>query len=1044
MLLSCVLNSAVAQDNYTIRYFNESHGLSSNFVEGLTQDTNGHLVIANKGGIDRFNGKVFSPITNGVDTSLGYVTSIHRNKDEVWFGKFNGEVGVVNGKTRVVKTGINGQVKHIYKDHRGGIWAFSRSGMVFWANGPDTSRFDMSERDILVNAVIPYKYKEFLIGSNDGLWLIRFESGNDFQVLRQVEGLPETKITALHYTSKNEHLWVGTEDEGLHIVHAPFTSNQEIREFRITESESIDDVKSIYKDHRGRMWFGTFGQGLMSVEFGRGGFNQFYAETYSEEISSEFLIQQVIEDTENNIWVATFGGGVIQIVENVFNHPFDENWLQQQEITQLFRDSKSNVWLGIDKGIFKTTERSEDSNYKYYYVGGNKVSAIAEDRTGKIWLGTERAGIFIGRPGAGKFNALPSITENLANAINSILTTDKTVYVSTKAGLLFYSLSGKLQKRLTTIDGLPHNTINYCYEDSKGRVWIACQGNRICYLWNDRINFIENASEQTIADVNHIVEDNAGRLWFATMGQGLFILNDGAVTNLRSDNELESDYCYQVVLDDDQNVWVSHQKSIVQISQDLKRKRLVTREELTNTESSMISFLFKDSEGSIWISSTHNVVKFNPAIDKSSKVKPQLSITSIIVGDSLYPMSTTPTLPYGKYDITFNLAGISLRDPEAITYKYQLKGASDSWRIQKGKDQLDFTGLGQGSYQLNVFASKNGGEWTDEPVSFSFSISKPFWQTWWFWSVGTLFIIGGVILFVRYRTYRLIRDKAALEEVVQERTVEINEQKSEIERSRDEIAKYAKDITDSIKYAKRIQNAIFPVQQDVKKIFPESVVFFQSKDLVSGDFYFADKIGSKRIFAAVDCTGHGVPGGFMSIVANNLLQQAIRQNGLTKPSEILDYASAGITHTLHQTYDESTVKDGMDIAMCCWDENENTIEYAGAYNPLYLFRDGELTQIKGDRFPAGTFIGEQAKKFTNHKLDAKSGDMLYVFSDGYADQFGGPKGKKFMMRRFRELLTDIHKKPVDEQHDLLLAHYKNWKGNLEQIDDIIVMGIRIP
>lgn len=1033
-----------AQDNYTIRFFNESHGLASNFVEAITQDTTGHLVIANKGGVDHFNGKVFTHVATDSDTTVGYSTSIYRNQDEVWFGKFNGSIGVIRDHVEMINTGISGQVKYIHKDQRGGIWAFSRSGMVFWADGADTSRYDMSERDLLVNAVVPYKYKEFIVASNDGLWLIRFESGNDFQVLRQVEGLPETKMTALHYSSDNEHLWVGTEDEGLHIVHGPFTNEQEIAEFRVNPSVSIDDVQSIYRDHFGRVWIGTFGQGLMSVEFGKGGLDDFYAETYADEISDEFLIQQVIEDSEGNIWIATFGGGIIQIVENVFNHPFDENWLRQQEITELFRDSRSNVWLGIDKGIFRTSEKTGKSNYDYYYVGGNPVSAIAEDRNGTIWLGTKSGGVFTKKPGAEKFTPLPLIKESLANAVNSILTTYDKVFVSTKAGLVIYSLSGEFQKRLTTLDGLPHNTINYCYQDSKKRTWIACQSNRVCYLRKDRINFIEQASTQTIADVNHILEDRSGRLWFATMGQGLFVLNDGAITNLHNGNELDSDYCYQVVLDDDDNVWVSHQKSIVQISDSLKRKRLVTREELTNTESSMIAFLFKDAEGSIWISSTHNVVKFNPAIDKSSKRKPQLSISSMLIGDSTYPMNPDMTLPYGRYDITFNLAGISLRNPESITYKYQLKGASDAWRIQEGKDQLDFTGLAQGVYELNVLASKNGGEWTNEPVSFKFSIAKPIWQQWWFWSVFSLIVISGVILFVRYRTYRLLRDKEALEQVVQERTVEINEQKTEIERSRDEIAKYAKDITDSIKYAKRIQNAIFPVQQDVQRIFPECVVFFQPKDLVSGDFYFADKIGPKRIFAAVDCTGHGVPGGFMSIVANNLLQQAIRQNGITQPSEILDYASSGITNTLHQTYDESTVKDGMDVAICCWDEKKNTIEYAGAYNPLYLFRNGELTEIKGDRFPAGTFVGEESKKFTNHKIDAQSGDMLYVFSDGYADQFGGPIGKKYMMRRFRHLLMDIHKKSMEEQYDLLLAHYRNWKGNLDQVDDIIVMGVRIP
>lgn len=1034
-----------SQDNFTVRKFDEGNGLSSNFTEALAQAKTGHLIIANKGGIDRFDGKIFENIKAEGDTnSLGYITSIHTSDDEIWFGKFDGNIGVLRDKISVIKTGINGQVKHIYKDSKDGIWAFSRSGMVFWAMDGDTSRYDMAERDMLINAVIPYKHKEFIVGSNDGLWLIRFESGNDFQVLRQIEGLPETKITALKYETGKDLLWVGTEDAGLHLVQDPFTAKQQVKEFKPESGKSIDDVQCIFTDHMDRVWLGTFGEGLIRIEFYGEDNKQFITSQFHDQIDTEYLIRDIFEDNEQNIWISTFGGGLLQIVENIFHRPFDENWLKQQSITQLFRDSKANIWLGIDKGIFKTSEYSSKTKYEYFHVGGNQVSAIEEDTYGKIWLGTKASGLYVFDRQRNEFESLGKAKEKLANDINSILSTKNGVYVSTKAGLLLYSTKGKFKSHLTTIDGLPHNNVNYCYEDSKGRVWIACQGNRICYLWKNKIRFIESSSAQTIVDVKHIVEDTLGRLWFATMGQGLAVLDDATVYSLNQDNALPSNYCYQLVLDDDRNVWVSHQKSITQISPELKRLRLVTREELSDTENSMVSFLFKDNEGSIWISSTHNVVKFKPSIDKSSKAKPQLSIGSMFVNEQPQELKPNLRLASGKYDITFNLAGISLRDPNAITYKIQLKGHSDSLKQQEGYDRVDFTGLGYGQYELNVYASRNGGAWTDDPVSYNFSIARPIWLSWWFWVLFSIAITIGVIAFVRYRTYRLIRDKMELEEIVLARTEEIQEQKSEIERSRDEIAKYAKDITDSIKYAKRIQKAIFPAWQDVQEILPDAVVFFQSKDLVSGDFYFADQVGSKRIFAAVDCTGHGVPGGFMSIVANNLLQQAIKQLGLTKPSEILEYLNRGITNTLHQTYEESSVKDGMDIALCCWDEKTNKLEYAGAYNPLYIFRNGKLIEIKGNRFPVGTFVGEEIREFTNHEIDVESGDMLYIFSDGFADQFGGPNGKKFMIKRFKAMLEDIHRRPLDEQYDLLVKHLKNWKGNLEQVDDIIVLGVKIP
>lgn len=1044
VLLSVV--TTMAQKNFSTRHFDETNGLSSNFTEGITQSETGHLIIATKGGIDRFDGNNFEHFSaNGDSLGLDYVTSIYRSDNRIWFGRFNGSIGLIDKETRIFNTGITGQIKHIYEDSKEGIWAFSRSGFVFWTNGSDTCRYDMSERDMLINAVIPYKHKEFIIGSNDGLWLIRFESGNDFQVLRHVEGLPETKITALRYEQNEDVLWVGTEDAGLHRIFSPFTASQRIEELKLSSGERIDDVHTIFSDHAGRIWLGTFGKGLIRLEYFRDNKEDFIDTRFESLIDEEHLIRDIYEDNENNIWIATFGGGLVQIYEKVFHQPFDEEWLKKQAITQLFRDSKGNVWFGINNGIFKTSEYSREGGFQYFHVGGNEVSAIAEDKNGKIWVGMKDAGMYTLKPGAKDFTKVTMDQGNLADAINSILPTDDAVYVCTKAGLQKYTFSENMVKQYTTLDGLPHNNVKYSFKDSEGRIWIACQGNRICYFWNNSIRFVESGSSQLIVDVQYILEDNNKKLWFATMGSGISVLDGSTAKNLNQENGLPSNYCYQMVLDNDGFVWVSHQKSITQVSPDLTVNRVISREELTPSENSMVSFLFKDSEGNIWISSTHNVVKFNPTIDKMSKMVPQLSIGGMTVDGQHQEMIEGLELDYRskKYDISFQLAGISLRNPDNIRYKYQVKGSSDAWNELRSNDPVRLSGLGYGKYTLNVIASKNGGPWTEEPVSYSFSVARPFWLSWVFWVFAVIAVVFMVVMFVRYRTYRLMKDKADLEQLVLDRTVEIQEQKTEIERSRDEIAKYAKDITDSIKYAKRIQKAIFPAWRDVQDILPESFVFFQSKDLVSGDFYFADKIGDKIIFCAVDCTGHGVPGGFMSIVANNLLQQAIRQVGLTKPSEILAYLNHGVTNTLHQTYEESSVKDGMDIALCCWNQKTNVLEYAGAYNPIYIFRDGELIEVKGDRFPVGAFVGEEIRQFSNHEIPLQKGDMIYVFSDGYADQFGGPNGKKFMIRRFRSLLTDIHKESVDRQYDLIAKQLKNWKGNLEQVDDIVVMGVRI-
>ncbi len=1037
--------SSTAQKNFTVRYFDESNGLTSNFTEGVSQCRSGQLIVANKGGIDRFDGRNFEKLKLIDDTvGVDYATCLFRYKERIWFGLFNGNIGLLEkSQLKEIETGIQGQVKHVHVDEKDRVWAFSRSGMVFSISGSETHLYNMTERDMLINSVIPFRDREFIIGSNDGLWLIRFETGNDFQVLKKVAGLGDTKITAIKYESSADVMWVGTEDAGLYKLYSPFTASEKLEKFNLENGKSIDDVQSIFEDHLGRIWLGTFGNGLVRIEYYGTGKKDFITQSFSSEIDAEYLIRDVFEDAEHNIWIATFGGGLIQIIENVFHQPFDANWLRQQSITQLFRDTRGYVWLGIDKGIFRTSEYSKRSAFDYYHVGGNTISAIAEDGAGNIWVGTRTAGIYKLSNKNSEFTRIPLNEGSLADAINSITPTQDGVYVATKSGLFLLSVNGKIKKQLSTIDGLPHNNVRYCFEDSAGQLWIATQGNRVALLINDQIRFLEDESGQTIVDVNHILQDRFGRLWFATAGQGIYVLDKGDAYNLNTEDGLPSDYCYQMVLDNDGYVWASHQKSIVQLSSALKVSRVVEHEEISPIENTMVTFLFKDNEGNIWISSTHGVVKFNPAIDKSSKAIPQLSISGMKLFDQNQPLITDLVLPYKQYKVSFTLAGISLRNPENIRYKWRLKGYSDYWSEEISQSEIQIQRLEDGDYTLQVIASKNGGEWTPEPVEFSFLIRKPFWRAWWFYLFMTIAMIGIVVAFVRYRVYRLMKDKQELESIVTERTVEIQEQKSEIERSRDEIAKYAKDITDSIKYAKRIQNAIFPTLEDVRSVVPESFVLFRSKDLVSGDFYFAEKIGDERIFCAVDCTGHGVPGGFMSIVANNLLEQATRQLKLTKPSEILTYLNKGVTETLHQTYEESSVKDGMDIALCSWNKKLKTLQFAGAYNPLYLFRDGKLIEYRGDRFPVGTFVGEESGTFRNHEIKVQEGDMLYLFSDGFSDQFGGPQGKKFKVRRFKEMLREVHTFPVDQQYKMISERLKQWIGDLEQVDDIVLLGVRI-
>jgi len=287
----------------------------------------------------------------------------------------------------------------------------------------------------------------------------------------------------------------------------------------------------------------------------------------------------------------------------------------------------------------------------------------------------------------------------------------------------------------------------------------------------------------------------------------------------------------------------------------------------------------------------------------------------------------------------------------------------------------------------------------------------------------------------------LAENERILEAKVIERTEEVVRQKEEIERQSGKLEILYKHVTDSIRYAKRLQDAILPPNAFVKKLLPESFILFKPKDIVSGDFYWLNQKGDRVLVSAVDCTGHGVPGAFMSLVGNNMLNQVVKDNEVVDAGDVLNKLNILAAATISQKSEDGAIRDGMDLTLCIIDKEKMTLDYAGANNPLYFFRNGEFNEVKADKFPIG-YYSEEAKSFSNNRLKIQKGDTYYIFSDGFADQFGGPKGKKFMVNQFRTLLTRIHKLPMIEQKSILNQTIETWRGGLEQVDDILVIGFR--
>jgi serine phosphatase RsbU (regulator of sigma subunit) len=298
-------------------------------------------------------------------------------------------------------------------------------------------------------------------------------------------------------------------------------------------------------------------------------------------------------------------------------------------------------------------------------------------------------------------------------------------------------------------------------------------------------------------------------------------------------------------------------------------------------------------------------------------------------------------------------------------------------------------------------------------------------------------LFGGLIIVIVFLVIIFNRFRAS-----QTQNKIIQEQKKIVDNQKMIVEEQHKEITDSIKYAERIQGAILPPDQKWRQILPNSFVLNKPKDILSGDFYWIAETDKHIFVAAADCTGHGVPGALISIVNFNLLNKAVLERSLESPAKILDAVNIWLTESLNQSTNESSIKDGMDIAIISIDKTTKKVMYSGANNPLYLMQKNELIEYKSDKFPVGAYIDEQINHFTEKEIDVNFDDTIYLFSDGFADQFGGQNGKKLKYKTFKELIFISKDLPIEQQKDFLENSFRKWKGEYEQTDDVLVIGIK--
>ena len=1041
-ILICVFQYSSAQ-NYKFTNYSIDNGLAQRYVYAITQDKYGYLWIGTGEGISRFNGITFNTFTTEQNLSEDFTTCSLKDDDgNLWFGHNQGGISYSDGRkiqTVMVDTMVKSTINGIIEGKNKIIWAIALNGTILNIK-PDkkTSVFNKLFRNKLLYSINLSPDSNLLIGTGEGLYICHLDDKREITSSKQLlKQLPGTKITSIVKSRfKNNTYWIGTGDEGVYELWFKTPVTVQIRNLGLEYGLDATNVQYMMEDKNNDLWIGTFGDGLYRMIYSETSkyFNPNPINYNTDNGLGDNYIKTLFQDREGNIWVGKYGSGLAILNDEFFTFYFN-NQEYGSNFTALFFD-KNDRWFAADSGLIRNEMYSQKS-YILYKKGdqlpNDKITALYGDNDGFLWIGTEKNGVY-------KLNILEGIIEPmvfdnsiLGKSINAFAYDGYLMWIATKGGVYALNPKSGSQYHYSTENGLVHNNINHVYLARNGNIYISSHSNKISIINQEKIEHLAVTNENQILNITSITEDKGGDIWVATYGNGIYKQVGSKFRQFTTKDGVKTDYCYSLIAGDDYDLWVGHREGLSKVN--VRNNSIeVFGKKYGIIGDCNFNASFKDKLHNLWFGTNKGAIKYDPKKFLINNIPPALDITTATFSDKNYPVTAPINLPYDAYRLKIGFVGISFKNPENIKYQYILEGYDITWSEPTSTNIATYPRIEDGNYIFKVRACNSDGICNDQPTILEISISPPFWKTWWFIASVVLILIGVVYFIIFLREKNHIRTQRILEEQLAERTTEVVAQKEEIEKKN-------QDITDSITYAKRIQESILPDKQKLKDAFPESFIFFQPRDIVSGDFYwFSDAFGKFRL-ACADCTGHGVPGAFMSLISSGMFKEQVLHHPDISPGALLMKINNEIRTALKQDEDEFSF-DGMDAIFCEFDIPKKILRYASAARPVLLVRNGKIIRCEFNMTSIGGF-DILHKKFDTYEVKLKKNDLLYMFSDGYPDQFGGIEKRKIRLSGIFELIEQNWEKTMSEQENIFVDFFNNWKGDELQIDDVLFIGIQI-
>lgn len=983
-----------------LKEYRAENSLSSNQIGDMIIDNHGNLVCINEKGLDIYNPKTGQFIFSPIDYS------------------------------KLLNTDQTSEHYMLYQDSRSAFWIATSLGLIQYDKPHNCfiTYSNQKNNDTLLTSNTIYTVYEdqngiIWVGTDNGLNLLDRKTNKVYKYsMNNINRLYDNRILKF-YEDRSGNLWVASF-QGLNRL------KKSLFKYTPLETEKYDRFPVVF-DGDSKIWYHGNKNNLNCYLRSTKTIKQFPIDkkifAFDNELEDfDFQIKDIVQGDNNKLWLAINNGIFCydenkgKILKGAFvNAVIVENDSAKNQVLKILKyNSQTFVVFSVSGLHVFRTEQNKFIHFQPYTIQYESITDVDfkhfksadKDKNGLIWVRTN-VGVYTFNPANLKWSQI----YNFKNEIMPGLISDGNIYQDKQGNIWFSALPDLIKVDIQNLKARKYHIENatdvgLCNvtSDEDGKFWIYTNNGLYCFDTTNQKS-VKYTNDDGLADnsLNGLIDDMHGHLWITSFkGLSRFDKNDGSFISFFRSGDFET-YTFLGA----NNQWLHKNKELLFFT-------------------------------------THGYVSFWP--DSINKNIPSIAITRFTIFgreyelDSLIYQKRRITLKYNQNFLSFEFSALDFTDPSKNKYSFFLENLDKEWAERDADDRrATYTGLQPGDYVLHIKACNNDKIWNDTGVKLYLTVTPPWYRTIVAYIAYIVLTALAFISFIRYREQKLKQEKAILEQKVIERTAEIEKQKKEIEHQRDEIIEQKKNITDSIHYASRIQTALLPSQDMAHQMLPEHFILWRPRDIVSGDFYWMTQRGDETVVVAADSTGHGVPGAFMSMLGVAFLNEIVNRNNVLHADEILNQMREHVMKSLHQTGKEGETKDGMDMALVIINMQTMKMQYAGAYNSAYMIRNKELIEIKADRMPIGYSL-KLDHKFTNNDIDIQEGDQFYLYSDGYSDQFGGNDARKFMSKKFKELLLSISDQPMSQQKETLLKAHLDWRGSkYEQIDDVLIVGVKI-